>query len=160
MFNGRMIVSTGLLLLAGSIHSVAWAAEPVVDANLPLAEQLQQVGVLLNSEDYSEITSEGRAEVRQAIARITTIMGERVSIDELNPAQRIEVLNQQEVINTAMNRAAADSRVSCERHRPIGSNRPVRVCMTVAERRRAREKSDTLLGEGAGRQQPFDPNKL
>lgn len=159
MFNGRMIVSVALLLLAGSIQTVAHAAEPVVDANLPIAEQLQQVEVLLNSERYAEITAAGRAEVRQAVSKITTTMAGRGSLDELNPAQRIEVLNQQEVINSTMNRAAADSRISCERHKPIGSNRPVRVCMSVAERRRAREKSELMMREGDNRQQPWDPTK-
>ena len=36
---------------------------------------------------------------------------------------------------------AEDSRMICERIKPVGSNRPQNKCLTVAERRRQRERA-------------------
>ena len=42
--------------------------------------------------------------------------------------------------------AAADgNRVVCERERSVGSNRPQKVCMTVAERELLRQRSQTMV---------------
>ena len=58
------------------------------------------------------------------------------------PAQaQTEILNDQAVVNTILSRAHADSRMVCRRERATGSNRPERVCLTVAQRRKMQEDS-------------------
>ncbi|MBS9727203.1 hypothetical protein, partial [Stutzerimonas stutzeri] len=51
----------------------------------------------------------------------------------------------QEVHNTILTRARADSRMVCRRERSTGSNMPQSVCMTVAQRRKAQEDSRKVL---------------
>ena len=44
---------------------------------------------------------------------------------------------------------ADKDRVVCERERSVGSNRPQKVCMTVAEREMLRQRSQTMVrGDG------------
>ena len=148
-----------LCLLASTAHASRSNGAARIDPDQPVPAQLGAVEAMLEHEDYSEIGTEGRGQVHQALASIRRTMGNRTELDQLNPNERIEVLNQQEVINTTMNRAHADSRMVCERYKPIGSNRPTRVCQTVADRRRAREASERMMQEGNARQQPFDPLK-
>lgn len=149
----------GLMLGGMTLAAEAVARAPVarINPDQPVPAQLREVVSLLDHEDYSEVGAEARREILAAVDSINRLMGGRETLDALNPDDRVEVLNHQSTINTLMARAHADSRMVCERHKPIGSNRPTRVCMTVAERRRVREQTERMMQEGAGRQQPFDP---
>ena len=128
-----------------------------INTDQPVPAQLREVVGLLDHEDYSEVGAEARREILAAVDSINRLMGGRATLDALNPDDRVEVLNHPSTINTLMARGHADSRMVCERHRPIGSNRPTRVCMTVAERRRVREQTERLMQEGAARQIPCNP---
>lgn len=161
MFARQAVIAVALTLVlaSGGAHANRKSAIQV-SPDQPVPVQLDEVLGLLNHEDYEEIGNSGRTQVRQAVASIRSIMGSRSELNELNPNERIEVLNQREIINTVMGQAHADSRMVCERHKPIGSNRPTRVCMTVAERKRAQEKSEQMMRDGSSRHQPFDPGSL
>jgi hypothetical protein len=51
-------------------------------------------------------------------------MGDHERIEQVSPQDRTEIFNDQEVINTIMTRAHADSRMVCRRERTTGSNMP------------------------------------
>ena len=70
----------------------------------------------------------------------------------LHPAAQADVVNDQELVNTLLAKARADSRLVCRREVPTGSNRPQTICMTVAERAAARERSmDVMRKTGISR---------
>lgn len=151
----KAVIALTLALLVSSAAQAKRPSGPArIDSSLPVPEQLVKVESLLNHEDYSELPAAERAKVREAIAGIRQIMGERTVPSQLNPTERTEVFNHQEVINITMARAHEDSRLVCEQRRAIGSNRPTRVCMSVAERKRAREESEKAWMQGTHGQQP------
>ena len=88
-----------------------------------------------------------RAQVQQALARITQRMGDHRTLQELPPQVQAEVFNDQERINTVLVRAHEDSRQICQHTRTTGSNMPKSRCLTVAERRRIEEKGKALLND-------------
>lgn len=135
-------------LLASSVASVmaAPATKPKpLQEGAPYAEQRQRIIDDLQKGDvYSEIKADGRASVLAALERIDAklVNGERANLSE---ADKVAVFNDQELVNTVLTQAREDSRLICKRERVVGSNMPQSVCITVAERRRARESSTDAL---------------
>ncbi|WP_349985734.1 hypothetical protein ABRP17_012970 [Stenotrophomonas sp. WHRI 8082] len=117
------------------------AAPVQLDLNVPAKEQLSGVERALHSERYSEITMDEKSQVSAAINRIRVRLGDNDTVEQLNPQARTEVLNDEAVVNTILGRAHADSRMVCRRERATGTNRPERLCLTVAQRREATERA-------------------
>ncbi len=117
------------------------AAPVQLDLNVPAKQQLSGVERALYSEQYSEITMDEKSKVSAAINRIRVRLGDNDTVEQLNPQARTEVLNDEAVVNTILGRAHADSRMVCRRERTTGTNRPERVCLTVAQRREATERA-------------------
>ncbi|MEL5920715.1 hypothetical protein AAGG60_21830, partial [Stenotrophomonas maltophilia] len=53
--------------------------------------------------------------------------------------------NDQQVVNTGLTQAREDSRLICQREKPIGSNRTTTQCRTVAERARPKQRANQDL---------------
>jgi len=136
------------LALATTAHAKPEKAQVKFDANAPVAEQIRSVEAAINSEDYSEMGLEDKSRVQQALGRIKIKMGDHERIEQVSPQDRTQIFNDQEVINTIMTRAHADSRMVCRRERTTGSNMPQSVCLTVAQRRKAEEDSRKALNDG------------
>jgi len=139
---------TMIALLLGLVGTAAAKPEnPIVqmDRQAPVAEQVRRVEKALDDGDYSEISADDRAQVRQALARITQRMGDHQALQELPPQVQAEVFNDQERINTVLARAHEDSRQICQHTRTTGSNMPRSRCLSVAERRRIEEKGKALI---------------
>ncbi|OZB54132.1 MAG: hypothetical protein B7X38_01295 [Stenotrophomonas sp. 14-69-23] len=111
----------------------------------PYAEQrLRIMNDLQGGEVYSEISAENRMRVVDALGRIDALLG-KGGHASLPDKDKIEVFNDQDLVNTLLTQAREDSRLVCRRERPVGSNRPQNICITVAARRQARENgADTL----------------
>ncbi len=147
----RIAALTLALGLAATAHA-KMDAKP--DKNAPLvqldvkesaAEQLIRVERALGSEQYSEISLEDRSRVQAALNRIRLKLGDHEQVETVNPQARTDIYNDQELINTILSQAHADSRMVCRRERATGSNRPQQVCMTVAQRREASENAKDAL---------------
>jgi predicted RNase H-like nuclease len=95
----------------------------------------------LDSDRYSEISPSDKNAVLKALDRIETRMQDVTSSDQLSEKDRVDVMNDQEVINTITTHAEADSRLICERSMATGTHRPATSCMTVVQRK-ARQKAD------------------
>lgn len=119
--------------------------EVTLNVEVPISEQIQKVEGALRSETYSEISAEDRSLVRAALSRITSALEGRESAQGLSAADRTRVFNDQEVVNTILNRAKDDSRMVCRREKVVGSNFPQSICQTVAQRRKARETGRDYL---------------
>ncbi|WP_374601112.1 hypothetical protein [Arenimonas sp.] len=100
---------------------------------------------LADGKTYAEIASNDRAQVREALDRISRELEGVDSVAELAEPAKVTVFNEQERINTILTQARDDSRLVCERSRPTGSHRHVTRCQTVAERRRLMEDSRERL---------------
>ncbi|HEL3809718.1 TPA: hypothetical protein UMT89_001044 [Stenotrophomonas maltophilia] len=127
--------------LAATAHAKADKPTVRMDSATPVSEQIRNVETAMGSEAYSEIGLEDKSRVQQALNRIKIKMNGREKVDELAPQERNDVFNEQEIVNTIMTRAQADSRMICRRERLTGSNMPQSVCLTVAQRRKAQEDS-------------------
>ena len=88
---------------------------------------------------YVEISSADRSDVRTALDRMSRLLDGGKTTESLTEDQKVELFNQQEIINTLLTRAASDSRVVCDRIEKTGSHRKITVCRTVAERDRRRQ---------------------
>ena len=124
-------------------------AAPVVEKPLmegkPYAEQrLRIMNDLQGGEVYSEISAENRMRVVDALGRIDALLG-KGGHASLPDKDKIEVFNDQDLIKTLLTQAREDSRLVCRRERPVGSNRPQNICITVAARRQARENGADAL---------------
>lgn len=131
--------------LAATVQAKAQKEAVRMDATTPVSEQIRRVETAMGSEDYSEIGLEDKSRVQQALNRIKVRMNGREKVDELAAQERTDVFNEQEIVNTIMSRAQADSRMVCRRERLTGSNMPQSVCLTVAQRRKAQEDSRQAL---------------
>lgn len=119
--------------------------EVTLNVEVPISEQIQKVEGALRSETYSEITPEDRSQVQAAMDRIKSTLQGHESAKELSPVARTQLLNDQSTVNTILTRAKEDSRMVCRREKATGSNFHESVCMTVAQRRKAREDGKDYL---------------
>ena len=143
----RITMIALLLGLSGTVCAKPEKTAIQMDGQAPVAEQVRRVERALDDGEYSEISAEDRAQVQQALARITQRMGDHSTLQELPPQVQAEVFNDQERINTVLVRAHEDSRQICQHTRTTGSNMPKSRCLTVAERRRIEEKGKALLND-------------
>jgi len=127
------------LLAMGTANAKPKDLPVSMTGDAPVAAQIQKVEAALVSEDYSEISLEDKSRVQQALGRIKLKMDGHTLVSDLSPQERTAVFNDQETINTVLNRAREDSRMVCRRERSTGSNMAQSVCMTVAQRRKAQE---------------------
>ncbi len=143
----RMLSIAVLLCVAGATQAKEKGSKEAVQMNstAPVAEQIQEVERAIGSERYSEISMEEKSAVRQALSRISTLMGEHTHISEVSPQTKTDIFNQQEKVNVILTQAHADSRLVCRRERSTGSNFPQNVCMTVAQRRKAEEAARNVM---------------
>jgi len=142
-------------LLAAAFAAAAADTKPALD--LDAADFAQQRGkiqaALGDGETYAEIKPADRQRVSVALDRIQTHLDAAGSVSALSQADRVEVFNDQELVNNVLTQAAADSRLVCRRETPVGSHRAVNRCATVAERRRQAEDAQNALRTQSGSQQ-------
>lgn len=143
----RITMIALLLGLSGTVSAKPEKTAIQMDGQAPVAEQVRRVERALDDGEYSEISADDRAQVQQALVRITQRMGDHSTLQELPPQVQAEVFNDQERINTVLVRAHEDSRQICRHTRTTGSNMPKSRCLTVAERRRIEEKGKALLND-------------
>ena len=143
----RITMIALLLGLSGTVSAKPEKTAIQMDGQAPVAEQVRRVERALDDGEYSEISADDRAQVQQALARITQRMGDHSTLQELPPQVQAEVFNDQERINTVLVRAHEDSRQICQHTRTTGSNMPKSRCLTVAERRRIEETGKALLND-------------
>lgn len=118
----------------------AFAPDKGLDMTRSFEEQRQGIiKALDDGKTYREISTQDKQAVRASLDHISYLLRDGQSVERLSETTKVEVFNEQEKINTLLTQARADSRLICRREKVVGSNRPISHCMTVAERRRARE---------------------
>ncbi|NLG58656.1 MAG: hypothetical protein GX538_00635 [Gammaproteobacteria bacterium] len=139
------LVLSGTLALAPA-SSIASDDIDLDLASRPLSEQAAKIrSDLADRETYVEIGAADRTAVLNLLEQMELELGATGSVEALTDAQKVELFNAQERINTILTGAREDSRQVCERRQVTGSHRKQVTCTTVAERRRQRESSQQEL---------------
>ena len=138
-------ISLVLVMVSGPASAETTRASVDV-ADGAFAEQRKAVEAdLADGETYSEISSEDRATVSQALDRIAGLFQTYGSVERLSWEDKAQMFNDQEQINNILTKAGEDSRLVCKREKKVGSHRVTTQCSTVANRRRAMEDSQSVL---------------
>ncbi|WP_202845132.1 hypothetical protein [Luteimonas saliphila] len=128
----------GLLLAACLLVSGPLVAGDVplqTDAQAIVAQQLElKAAVEAGSGTFEHLPEAKRADVLARQGRVLAMLEGRKQTSELSQQQQLSLFNELEAIRSIAEHAE-DERLICERVKPVGSNRPVRVCKTVSERR-------------------------
>ncbi|MGH6711342.1 MAG: hypothetical protein ACREEK_20510 [Bradyrhizobium sp.] len=149
----KVILSGLFMVAAASPASAMMASSSKTDASAgtlnvtgSFTEQRYAIEKrMADGKTYSELSAGDRSTVREALVRISLAIEQSGDVASLGPAQQAKVFNDQELVNTILTKASEDSRLVCERVEKIGSHRKTTLCLTVAERRRARENSEDTL---------------
>jgi hypothetical protein len=147
--------TTPLLALAAALSLLCcgstWAAQSAGHEAVafdPAAFEAQRSQIerdITRSERYAEIGYNGRRDVLANLAAISRLLEGVSSLEQLDYAERVEVFNLQEQVNSILTKAAEDSRVVCKRQKITGSHRTETQCHTVAQLRIAREDSQKTM---------------
>lgn len=154
-----MYGKTLLVVLAMFSVSSAYAGKEKskmpLQEGVPFSEQRDRIRAdLREGETYAEITAEDRSAVLAALERIDQKLMNRTG-SVLSESDKLAVFNDQELVNSLLVRAREDSRLICRRERPVGSNRPQNICISVAQRREARENARDLMHNQVSSQAPI-----
>ena len=138
-----MRVRTFAVVLLAALAGSAFADTivPITTTRTEFEAHKTKLVKQLDSDQYSEITASDKDTVLKALDRIEARMQKVTTSDQLSEKDRVDTMNDQEVINSITTHAAADSRLICDREMPTGSHRPITSCMTVAQKK-TREKKD------------------
>ena len=108
---------------------------------------------------YQEMSRADRDEVLAILQRMDEALAGVDSVDSLQSDAKLGLYNDQERLRVLLGQAEEDSRMICRREKVVGSHMPKKICMTVAERRRAREDSqDFMRTLNSGRPMPVPAN--
>ena len=145
MRRGMLFVT--LTLAAG----MAFAKDSRVDvtSGVSFADQRDRiVADLAKGDAYAEISQEDRSTVLATLERMERTLdagGVAATAATVTPQQRLELLNDQELVNNILTQAGEDSKMVCRREAPVGTRLAKSQCLTVAARRRQREEAQRNL---------------
>ncbi len=132
------------LLMSGTAVAATQADRAPIQMETDVAAIVeQQTKIQRDARDrrgrYRDMAGADRDRLLQTQERVLGRVHGRARTTELSHADQQALFNDLETISALVNKAE-DERMVCERTRPIGSNRPVSVCKTVAQRRAERER--------------------
>lgn len=150
MYKLLMLSLLALVPLAAkaTIQSDGSAFSPEKGLDLSSSFQAQRDAIMAalgDGKTYAEISAEDRQRVTGSLNRISGLLGDAQSVNQLPEATKVEVFNEQELVNGVLTQAREDSRLVCTREKKVGSHRTTTMCRTVAERRRDMEQSQGAL---------------
>lgn len=139
-------------ILAASLMFALTTTALAYEKDLPMAASKAQFETLkstlvtqLDTEKYSELKPNDKQAVLNALDRIEWHYDSVATSDQLSGQDRVAMFNDQEIINTIITHAAADSRLICERNMTTGSHLVRVTCMTLAVRKeRERNGQDSM----------------
>ena len=148
----RLVLAIFLLAMstmAQASISQASAGKPKLELDVEksaFAEQKRDIIVKLSDgKTYSEISSNDKGAVTAALDRMEVKINGAGGVEGLTMEQKVEVFNDQEVVNNLLTKARKDSRLVCKRETTVSSRIPSTQCRTVAERKRSYEEAQSLI---------------
>lgn len=141
------VLLTSMLTLAAPAMATDTQTHPNLDAATIRAQQAQiQQEARARKGRYKDMSEEQRSELFAYQAKVEQLTNGLTRTTELPEVDQIALFNALESIEALLNKAE-DERLVCERHKPVGSNRPQTICKTVAERRAEREAAQRDIGK-------------
>ncbi len=123
------------LALAASAHADKFDPSQFEETRRSIERDLSK------GKKYAEIGDSERNNVLRSLDQMSRLLDGKRTLDDMAPEQKVELFNKQELVNQLLTQASEDSRMICERERPVGSRIPVSVCKTVAQRRFETDRS-------------------
>jgi hypothetical protein len=148
----------GLILFTAWMLGASAAASATGNTTSDLGEiRKEQISYRQQAMDkagpFKDISEPDRQALIQKQNQLITLIEGKSTLGELARDDQTTAINTLEWIKAAITRAE-DERLVCERVKLVGSNRPSRICKTVAERRQEREEAEKSMEErkmcGAG----------
>lgn len=133
-----------VLLGLAAVASTAFANDvhKNLDAQAILAQQQEiRAEVEKRGGRFKDMDAKKREELFGRQEKVASLLTGKKATTELSEHDQIIVFNELEAIEAILNKAE-DDRLVCERVKPVGSNRPKTVCLTVAARRAEREEAE------------------
>lgn len=93
---------------------------------------------------WESVPDKERPLLEQKLSEMEKILEGHESVGELTENERLSLINAQEHANAILTQNDGH-RLICERVTPVGSHRPVKQCMTVAQRRQTNEDSRRFM---------------
>ena len=154
MYGNALLVVLAMFSVSSAYAGQEKSKMPLQEG-VPFSEQRDRIRAdLRGGETYAEITAEDRSAVLAALERIDQKLMNKTG-PVLSESDKLVVFNDQELVNSLLVRAREDSRLICRRERPVGSNRPQNICISVAQRREARENARDLMHNQVPSQAPI-----
>jgi len=143
----RFIVALTVLLAAGSAYA---GDQQLVMLNKHdfMAMKAKVSKDFEKGDRYAEIQPEDQKKVLKALDRMDARWQKADDESQLSPNDRVEMVNDEQLVDNILQHAAADSRVVCHREQKIGSHFPVNVCRTVAQQKHDQEKAQDAMQRG------------
>ncbi len=138
-------------LITAAILSLAVMTAVAEEAQMHTLDKQQfaaydtQVKADLQTSHYKEISPTDQETVLKTLERMENRWQKADADGKLNANDVVEMANDQEVISTILNHAAADSRLVCSREVPMGTLISKNVCRTIAQMKREQNDSQEAL---------------
>lgn len=151
MIRKSVIAFTIALAMAGIASANTFDASVVMNKaafETTKAHLIAQLG----TDRYSEIGASEKANVIAALDRISGQLAK--APEQMTDQDRIDIYNDQELINEIATHAVTNSRIFCEREAPTGSHVIHVTCLTMAtwmEREKSGQTSLHSVGGGASK---------
>jgi hypothetical protein len=148
----------GLILFTAWMLGASAAASATGNTTSDLSEiRQEQISYRQQAMDkagpFKDISETDRQALIQKQNQLITLIEGKDTLGDLARDDQTTAINTLEWIKAAITRAE-DERLVCERVKLVGSNRPTRICKTVAERRKEREEAEKTMEQkvmcGAG----------
>lgn len=138
------LASLAALCLAATLSFSVVADDAIVIDGTPqslrAAQDALQRDLAAKKGDYAHLTDDEKQTILRKQSMVYSLIEGRTTFDGMREDEKVRLVNAVEEVR-ALVAKAEDSRMVCERVKVIGSNRPQNKCMTVAERRRLRERA-------------------
>ena len=143
----RFTLALTMLLAAGSVYA---ADQQLVMLNKHdfMAMKSKVSKDFEKGDRYREIVPQDQEKVTKTLERMDARWQKVEDESQLSSNDRIEMVNDEQLVDNILQHAAVDSRVVCQREDPIGSHLPKNICKTVAQQKREQERAQDSIRDG------------
>jgi hypothetical protein len=135
------------LIFLSAFSAGAADRKPLAIAAITSQQAEIRAGVQAGTGLYKDMPTRTKEEILSRQSELLAVVDGKTSADELSEEERLQVFNNLEWIEAAINNAE-DERMVCTREKPLGSNRAQRVCKTTAQIEAEREFARKNINSG------------
>jgi hypothetical protein len=160
MRNKAVLMFAMLAVSACTFAATVEDAKPVFGKKIQPAEFPELIAMIRMEIEpggrWETVPDRDRPLLETKLSEMERILEGHDSVAELADDEQLRLINAQEHANAILTQNDGQ-RLVCERIKPVGSHRPVKQCMTVAQRRQENEDSRRYLERNAPRRVALPP---